>query len=191
MEMIRQKVYSLEQAQIKMKQEYVAQLLPRKRVWGLPITDLTPWTTIGTKLKSEAYDLNWNRAACIYRPLILEVRPHMLGRPRLHPQPLATVLTTCSAASWQIREVVPQLSRPRLPHKISNSLLSIPCNNPLLGHKVRLSHSKVLLVATSRVLSMVCRDLILAFYQRGQILKQILPAICRLRTTPAPDIFSW
>jgi hypothetical protein len=116
----------------------------------------------------------------------------MLGRPRLHLRPLATVPVTCSAVSWQIKAAGPPLLPLRLPHKISNSHLSIPCNNPLLEHKVRLSHSKVRLVAISRVLSTVCRDLILVFDQRGQILKQFLPTICRLRTTPSsPDIFSW
>jgi hypothetical protein len=41
MEMIRQKVYSLEQAQIKMKQEYVARL-SMQAGFKFAITDLSP-----------------------------------------------------------------------------------------------------------------------------------------------------
>jgi hypothetical protein len=82
----------------------------------------------------------------------------MLGPPRLRLPPLATVPATCLAVSWRIKEVGPQLLRPHLPRKISSSHLSIPCNNLLLEHKARLSHSKVHLVAISLALRSTVTD---------------------------------
>lgn len=125
--MIRQKVYQLEQAQIKMKQEYVHLSCRQTLKCTLIFSSFYP---SATKPRSVFCATSWSREAFrLCRP-ILEVPRSMPVLPRPLPRHWVTGPATCSAASWPIPELaVPVL--PPLPLRIS-SLLSMLYNSPPL-----------------------------------------------------------
>ena len=128
MEMIRQKVYSLEQAQIKMKQEFVP--LRTFRAWVSDANAVDPPTA--TKLKFESCGMSLSRAA--FKPSLLTLvrRQRMLAHPKHRRRPSDTARAIYSAGLWLTKEVlvpVLPLPLPRIssrPSQPSSSLLVPP-----------------------------------------------------------------
>lgn len=146
MEMIRSKVYQLEQAQLKMKAEYVASLVP-SAVGPL----LTTGLSLAMKPRFEFCVTSWNRAESRQFPLTSEALRRMVLLLRHHRPHWATVLVICLVASWPTKEVVvPVLPLP-LPRISSRP--NIPFNSLPPGRsKDRLSLRRALLGDTSPVL---------------------------------------
>lgn len=138
MEMIRQKVYQLEQAQIKMKAEYVA--IPSScpvHILSWHSTDNSVFT-IATKPRSACYDTSSNRVACNLSPLISRLRSiRVLRRNRLL---WVTGPATYLVVSCPTKEVVvPVLP---LPHPWISSLPSMPFNHSLLRPPSLVCHNR-------------------------------------------------
>lgn len=106
--MIRQKVFALEQAQVKMKQEFV---IPSKTTIRGSEGCASRLLTIGlfylaTRRKFECYDMSLNHAASKLSRPTSPVQHSMLALPRRHPRHWAMVPVICLVESWPIKEVV-------------------------------------------------------------------------------------
>lgn len=130
--MIRQKVYQLEQAQIKMKAEYVILTPPTPpsslRAQNMALTN-SPWCATAMKPRFACCDTSSNRVVCNPSPLIS--RLHSIPAPRrshLH----SVTAAACSVVSWSTKEVVVPVPVLPLPHPWISSLPSMPFIHSLL-----------------------------------------------------------